>query len=115
MRVLAGVAALSLAVVLGCGSSGPPPVSFVSNEQPSAQGAPNTNLDRGAARIENPNGGGGGNELAQDESRCFEYGKWVERVHGRHLAMKFFTKKSAGRIFYLAGVTQLRRRTMDAS
>lgn len=67
MRVLAGVAALGLVVVVGCGSSGPPPVSFVSNEQPTAQGAPNTNLDRGAARIENPNGGGGGNELGEDE------------------------------------------------
>jgi hypothetical protein len=43
-------------------------VSFVSNEQPSSQGAPNTNADRSAARIENPNGGGErSNELGEDE------------------------------------------------
>lgn len=63
MRVLVAVAVV---LVLGCGSSAPP-VSFVSNEQPNSQGAPNTNLDRGAARIENPNGGERSNELGEDE------------------------------------------------
>lgn len=61
----AALAAVGLVVAVGCGSSGSPPVSFVSNERPSAQGAPNTNLDRGAARIENPNGAN--KELGEDE------------------------------------------------
>lgn len=51
-------------LVMGCGGS-PPPVSFVSNEQPTAQGAPNTSLDKAAARRENPNGGA--SELGEDE------------------------------------------------
>lgn len=69
MRLLVravGVVSLVSCSLLACGSS-TPPVSFVSNEQPSSQGAPNTNLDRGAARIENPNGGERSNELGEDE------------------------------------------------
>lgn len=58
---------VSVLVLVACEGNSPPPVSFVSNEQPTAQGAPNTNLDRSAARIENPNGGEKHGELDEDE------------------------------------------------
>jgi hypothetical protein len=62
MRVFPVVPVLVFAVA--CGNS-PPPVSFVSNEQPTSQGAPETSLDKGAAHIENPNGQHA--ELGEDE------------------------------------------------
>ncbi len=57
---------LLLCFVTACGST-PSQVSFVSNEQPSSQGAPQTSLTRGAAHQENPNGGGGNANLGDDE------------------------------------------------
>ncbi|MBX3226790.1 MAG: trypsin-like serine protease [Labilithrix sp.] len=65
MRTTLTVVPLALALGCGCGH-GPSNVSFMSNEQPSSQGAPNTALARSQGHVENPNGGAVA-DLGEDE------------------------------------------------
>lgn len=51
--------------VLACGEA-PTQVRFVSNEQPTSQGAPNTALTKAQGHVENPNGGAVA-DLGEDE------------------------------------------------